>query len=153
MKKQRHLLPEKCKNRPEQLNPGLVSQSFVLSANKTAFVSPQVLEGHNLTPGLSRINLFYFFSNVLLHSVFHRNVLAIGGSIVARYGFAKALGGVGATVARKLKEHAHDETKRKEHAGRVGCIHKLLILPAMNQQGVKKHGVPSLHVQVSAKGR
>jgi hypothetical protein len=82
--------------------PDRVSQSFFLSANKTAFVSPQVLESHHLTPGLSRINLFYFFCNVFLHCIFHRNVLAIGGSIVARYGFAKAFGGVGATVKRTV---------------------------------------------------
>ncbi len=77
------------------------SKSFVESAHETALVAPQILEGHDLAARLSGINLFYFFRNMLLHGVFNGDVLAIRRSIVARYGFAKALRGVGSAVAKK----------------------------------------------------
>jgi hypothetical protein len=93
-----------------------VSQSFVLSTHESALVAPQVLESHDLTPGFPGINFFYFLSNVLLHCVFDFNVLAIRGGIVARYGFAKALSGVGPTAAREF------QTKRmmRQYGGKGG---------------------------------
>ncbi len=129
-----------------------MSQSFVLSTHESALVAPQVLESHDLTPGFPGINFFYFLSNVLLHCVFDFNVLAIRGGIVARYGFAKALSGVCPTVARELqtkrvmrqfgaKEGTEELTKVTHH-----------LVPAMNQQGMKEHGVTRLHGEVSVRG-
>ena len=61
----------------------LVSQRFVLSADKTTFVPPQVLEGHDLTAGLSGINFLYLLCDVLLHRVFDCDVLAVRRSVMA----------------------------------------------------------------------
>lgn len=123
------------------------SKSFVESAHETAFVTPQILEGHDLAACLSGINLFYFFRNVLLHGVLNGDVLAIRRRIVARYGFAKALRGVGSAVARREKlDKKRDKKKMQEELILIINCSK----PSVNQQRVKKDGISRLHGEITA---
>ncbi len=76
------LPPSLCKGGHKQASCVLALQRFFLPAHETAFVTPQVLESHDLTAGLAGINFFNFLCNVLLHRVFNRDVLAVRGCVV-----------------------------------------------------------------------
>lgn len=82
---------------------------------------------------------------MLLHGVFNGDVLAIRRSIVARYGFAKALRGVRSAVAKKLKEKREAKKMQEELISIANCSK-----PSVNQQRVKKDGISRLHGEISA---
>jgi hypothetical protein len=59
------------------------SKSFFLASDQAAFVPPQILERHDLTTGLSGVNFFDLFGDMLLYCIFDGYVLTIRGSEVA----------------------------------------------------------------------